>query len=445
MPRVLHLAHHFPPIGGVVGRNLDLSRYLPEFGYQPTILTAPEAAEGEWGWAPKDEQLARRVGAVEIARVAGPAPGPAQGPAAAIGRWLERPTPRARWWVEGAIEAGKRLEGRFDVILANLLPLETAFAAAALSRELGIPWVADLDDPWAIDEMRVAPTALNYRIDLHKMRSGLSTASALVMSCREAEVRLRRVLPELADRPIVAVPHGFNRDDYAGARPVRTDAAFRIVHTGSLHTQLGIEHRASRRLRGLLRGTSVDVDIHTRSHVYLLEAIDRLRAAEPELGRRVELHLVGSLSAADRAVIARHDGVHTYGHLSHPETVAMARSADLLFVPMHELPPGERAGIVPCKTYEYLAAERPILAAVPDGDARDLLAQFQRASLVRPSDVTGMVAALRDRMLAPERGVGADGLDSELLHPYERREMTRRIAAVMDRTVGVRRGHPLAV
>jgi hypothetical protein len=178
--------------------------------------------------------------------------------------------------------------------------------------------------------------------------------------------------------------------------------------------------------------------------VYLLQAIDRLTAAEPELGRRIEQHLIGQLSPADREVIEGRNCVHTYGHLSHPETVAMARSADLLFLPMHELPEGERAGIVPCKSYEYLAAERPILAAVPDGDCRDLLSRVERASLVRPSDVSGMVDALRDRILVPEHGVGADGLDSPLLQPYERREMTRRIAAVMDRVLDARSRDDLA-
>jgi glycosyltransferase involved in cell wall biosynthesis len=444
MPRVLHLAHHYPPIGGVVGRNLDLSRYLPDFGYEPTVLTSPAQGATEWGWAPQDDQLARRVGDVRVARVHGPVPPNATGLRAGIERRLEISPRRIRWWVDAAVQRGRELDGPFDVILANLLPLETSFAAATLSRQLGIPWIADLDDPWAIDEMRVAPTALNYRIDLRKMRRGLASASALIMSCPEAEVRLRRELPDLADRPIDAVAHGFNRDDYAGPRPLREDDRFRIVHTGSLHTELGLEHRASARMRRLLGGTSVDVDIHTRSHVYLLAAIDQLAAAEPELAGRIEVHLVGSLSAADRAVADRYPFVHAHGHLPHPETVAMARSADLLFLPMHELPPGRRAGIVPCKSYEYLAAERPILAAVPDGDLRDLLTGFERVSLVRPSDVAGMAAALRDRMLDPERGVGQDGPDGALLRPYERREMSRRIAAMLDRVVGLDRSASLA-
>ena len=59
--------------------------------------------------------------------------------------------------------------------------------------------------------------------------------------------------------------------------------------------------------------------------------------------------------------------------IPHAGTIELMRSADLLFLPMHDLPPGRRAGLVPQKTYEYLAARRPILAAVPDGDARDLL------------------------------------------------------------------------
>lgn len=444
MARVLHLAHHYPPIGGVVGRNLDLSRYLPEFGHEPTVLTGPEADAGAWGWAPRDEALAARVGEVEVLRVPGPVPPNATGMRAKVERVLERPTPRVRWWVDGAVRTACQLHGRFDVILANLLPLETAFAATQLSRMLGIPWVADLDDPWALDEMRVAPTVLNDRVDRARMRRGLAGAAAIVMSCPEAAARLRRELPELANRPVEAIAHGFNANDFQGARRPRDDSAFRVVHTGSLHTRLGLEHRASRAWRRRLGGTSVDVDIHTRSHVYFLQALEKVRAAGADDGRPIELHLVGHVSDTDRAVVEGVEGVHVHGQLPHPDTIGMARSADLLFLPMHDLPVGQRAGIVPCKTYEYLAAERPILAAVPDGDCRELLGRFERASLTRPGDVEAIAAGLRDRLLHPERGVGIDGVGSPALAPYERREMSRRIAAVLDVVTGVRGTQRLA-
>ena len=49
---------------------------------------------------------------------------------------------------------------------------------------------------------------------------------------------------------------------------------------------------------------------------------------------------------------------------------------------------------MPGKTYEYLASGRPILAVVPDGDARDILAEAGSALLCRPTDESEMAAIL---------------------------------------------------
>ncbi len=76
------------------------------------------------------------------------------------------------------------------------------------------------------------------------------------------------------------------------SRRSRDPDVFRIVHTGYLHTELGREHRRVRYLRNALGGILGSVDILTRSHVYLIEAIEQLLAAEPDLGP-VELHLAG--------------------------------------------------------------------------------------------------------------------------------------------------------
>jgi glycosyltransferase involved in cell wall biosynthesis len=426
--RVLFLAHHFPPIGGVVGRNVATARHLPEFGYEPTVLTGPGDASNRW--APRDERLLERVVPAGVTRVPGPVPGPRTGLAARLARWTERPAPWVSWWVQSAIEAGRRLDGSFDVILANLIPYETAEAASVLSRELGIPWVADLEDPWALDEMRVHPTFVNHAIDRRRMFRGLDSASALIMSCAEAAARVRERLPRWSDKLVTAIPHGFTGEDYAGPRPERSDDAFRIVHTGALHTELGRDHRRTHRLRKLLGGTSLDMDILTRSHVYLLEAIERVRREHPELGRRIELHLAGGLTAADREVAEPHAYVHSYGQLEHSATVELARGADLLFVPMHELPEGTAATIVPCKTYEYLASGPPILAAVSDGDARDLLRGFERASVCRPSDVTAMAEAIARWIREP--APGREHADADYLRTYERRYLTGEIAGVLD-------------
>ena len=420
VPRVLLIAHHFPPIGGSVGRNLATALRLPEHGYEPLVLTG--GADPGVHWAPRDEPRAGALGDLEIHRVPGPVPPARRGLRERLARRLERPEPIARWWTRGVLDTGRSL-GPVDVVLANLIPYETAFSAAALARELGVPWVADLEDPWALDEMRVAPTAFNHRIDRSRMRRGLRSAAALIMNCDEAAARMRAELPAAR---VSAIPHGYEPADFAELLPARDDGAFRIVHTGTLHTRHGLDHRASAAARRRLRGTSLDVDILPRSHVHLLEAVDRLRASAP--GRRIEVHLAGGLDDADRAVIGRRTYVHAHGHLTHAESIALMRTADLLFLPMHALPPGRRAGLVPCKTYEYLASGRPILAAVPDGDARDLLARFARATVVRPGDVDVIARGIAARLHQPAPAAS----DEPELARYRRGHQVGQIARVLD-------------
>ena len=65
-------------------------------------------------------------------------------------------------------------------MLASGNPYYTADAGAEVARRLGVPWVVDLEDPWAFDEMRVHPTALHHRAELRWMRRALRTVSAVI-------------------------------------------------------------------------------------------------------------------------------------------------------------------------------------------------------------------------------------------------------------------------
>jgi glycosyltransferase involved in cell wall biosynthesis len=303
-------------------------------------------------------------------------------------------------------------------------PFESAGSAAELARALGRPWVADLRDPWALDEMMVYPTRAHRRLELRRMRLALASADAIVMNTTEAAARLIDTFPEFRRKLVATIPNGFDPADFAEAPSPRCDAAFRIVHAGYLHTEMAGRPGLARRMLG---GAVPGVDVGTRSVVYLLEAVGRIRRIRPELGGRIEVHLAGVVSDEDKATLGD-PSVRLHGYLSHPETVALMRSADLLFLPMQDLPPGTRATIVPGKTYEYLATERPLLAAVPDGDVRDILAAAGNAVTCAPRDVDAMVRAV----MALLEGGTLPPRDAEVAGRYERRRLTGALSEVLD-------------
>jgi glycosyltransferase involved in cell wall biosynthesis len=415
--RVLFLAYYFPPLGGGgVQRSLKFVRYLPDHGYEPVVVTGPGRQRTE---APVDESLGLPP-ALEVRRVAGVEPHESR-----MRHWAGRlfvvPFPFSRWWPEAAVPAARGAE--VDLIFATMSPFESGAAAARLAAESGKPWVADLRDPWALDEWRTYPTALHRRLELRRMERTLRSAAAIVMNTPEAAAALRAALPGLAGVPIVSIPNGFDAEDFAGPEP-SVNGAFRIVHAGWSHVEGGRRHRRTAALYAALGGSVRGLDILPRSHVYLLEALERL--ALPG----VELHLVGQASNDTGSPI-----VHARGYMPHSDAVDLMRGADLLFLPMHDLPLGTRSRIVPGKTYEYLASGRPILAAVPDGDARDLLEEAGTAFLTRPRDVESMMAVVGDLVERKRRGDRPPVLREDAVAPYDRRRLTRRLAELFDEVV----------
>jgi len=436
VPRVLIVARHFPPMGGAgVHRTLASVRHLGEHGFEPIVVTGPARQAPRNRWEPVDEGLAQGIPAdVAVHRVATPEPDDL---ASRLDRVLGRRSSLATWWIEESVRLGCEVGRDADVIITSCAPYETAFAGARIARTLGLPWIADLEDPWALDEMRIAPSRLHRAADRRAMGRALATASAIVMAAPEAAERVRRAWPDLAARiPVTGIPIGFEATAFPSARGEHDDI-FRIVHTGSLHTDLGEHLRASSRRRAVLGGTVRGLDILTRSHVFISEAIDQVLRSDPSLAGRIELHLAGDMTDRDLAVAADRPYVRVRGLLEHAETVELMRSADLLFLPMHDLPQGTRAGLIPYKTYEYLAARRPILAAVPDGDVRDMLDPVANVTVVRPADVDAMARAVRARLSAAA-AVGGREPDVPPPAQFECRESVAQIAAVLETVRGGR-------
>jgi glycosyltransferase involved in cell wall biosynthesis len=429
--KLLFHSYHFPPIGGSgAQRPLKILRHLAGLGYDSVVVTGGGATTDRW--APEDATLLEEVPpGTEIRRVdSSTEPELSSGSRRAAERWLGVPDRWARWWADASYRLGREVGGDCELIYVWMQPYASAPAGARLSASLGVPWVADLGDPWALDENMIFATGLHRRRALAEMRELLGSASAIVLSTPEAVRRLRRDLPELAHIPVDAIANGYDADDFSGEPRRRNDSKFRIVHTGYLHTEIGEQHRRRRRLREALRASPPGLDILTRSHVFLIDAIERLISAEPALADVIEIHLAGVLNETDKRVAQRSSVATLRGYVTHAESIELMQTADLLFLPMQNLPPGIRATIVPGKTYEYLASGSPILAAVPDGDARDILDEAGHALLVRPDDVAGMAGRIREHVERWRAGSPPPRPEPSVVERYEYGRLADGLASV---------------
>lgn len=425
---ILFIAYYFPPVGGAgVQRSLKFCCYLPDFAYRPVVLTGSGATLGRW--EPIDQSLGHEIG--EDCAVLRPStPAPDARVSSRTARWLGRTSSFGRWWQREILTLGRKAAETHDLkaIFISLSPYEGLEAAVQLSRELQLPLIADLRDPWALDEVRIYPSAWHRRRELRKMERLLTACTRVIWNTPEARSAATDWIGSLDPDRQDCITNGYDAADFVDADTRHAGDEFRIVHTGYLHTAMGKAHRGRSALQRRLGGELFPVDFMTRSHCFLLDALERVQAEHPEASEKIELRLAGVLSRDDKERIEAssfRSKVVELGYLDHHATVREMLESDLLFLPMHDLPAGPRARIVPGKTYEYLATGRPILAAVPAGDAQDFVRAADAGRIVAPYDVDAMFEAILTELAASPRPRRETGWQ---IARFERRALTEALS-----------------
>lgn len=437
MKKILFVAYHFPPAGGGgVQRSLKFVKYLPESGYLPIVLTIE--APDDRRWTPKDQALMDEVpAAVKIHRVTIPDEVHVPGKLERAARELLGMRSRfGRTWMDRVIKAGTRIaeEEKPDLIFVTMSPFDGADACAEISRRTGIPWVADLRDPWALDEFQLHRTRWHRELEKLQMAKSLESAALIIMNTPESARRVKEALPRLRGSKVVSLTNGYDASDFAGVVEPIGGGTFNIVHSGYFHAESGLVERARQRQYRLLGRTVPGVERLPRSHYYLLQAFEQWLKEAPEIVDSIRVHCVGVLSKSDQALINNSPAKALFacsGYLNHAECLRYVRGADLLFLPMHKMPPGMKAGLVPGKTYEYMAAGRPVLATLPDSDALDFLEQAGTGVFTRPGDVAGLLAALKEQYSNWQSGRSAMGWNAGYVQRFERRNLTVELAGFL--------------
>jgi glycosyltransferase involved in cell wall biosynthesis len=409
--RVLLVTMYFPPAGGGgVARPLKLATHLPELGIETHVL-APDDPK----WLHRDDELDVPPQArVHRARYLGPRGRlPAEElhglegvdralrQAALFSRRLLLPDEFVSWALT-AIPAARRIvrEEAIDVLVTTSPPASVNLIGAAVKQATGVPWVADLRDSVAAN-----PDRQIERLAVRMKERGQALVARLVAGHADAIVAvsdgIAEEMRELGADRVEMIPNGCDFDDFEGLE-YRRGERFRITHTGSF-----FGHRDPKPFLSALAESEEDV---VARFVGGLRAADREWAEQLELGDRLE----------------------EIPHVPRRVALGLQRDSDALLLLLPEA--GGRGRTVPSgKIFEYLAAERPILAAVPpDGVAAELVRRADAGVVVAPDDVRALRTAIEGLRARWQAGALENGgLSSELRERLSRRTRSREFAELL--------------
>lgn len=312
----------------------------------------------------------------------------------------------SRSWVAPALrEAGRIIEAEQPAaVVVFMMPYAAGLVGLALKRRYDIPLILNLDDSPTCSDMHDYPTRLHYEITRRLEDRFCRESDAMVYVSGLNLRRVRDRQPEPQRKKFTLVRYGADPADFAGPPPAPIDDVFRIAYIGGMTgwTQFyhgaerqSLPRRLYRKWLELGRYRLTQLDQRSSSPYFIAKAVKSLASSQPQWDGRVAVCVYGNKypqMIVDRALanggIA--DVVHVYGTVPNAKAIAIARSADLLFLALPDRPDGTPGGRISAKTYEYLMTDRPVLAAVPPGENRNFLTGRPGVFLVDPSDVVAM-------------------------------------------------------
>lgn len=421
--RVALVTGHFPPSNLVGAHRARLwSRYLPEFGWEPIVVTGDPAEYEE----KPDPDLERLV-----------APGVRVIHASTLStkpiRLVGDIGVRAFW---GCYRALARLAdgGEIDFVLVTIPSNFLGPVARLVHRRYGVPFGIDYQDPWvnrwpgvdtpftrAWASYRLAGLLEPWAVRDAALITGMAPGYVQGMLERNPDVSARAVV---AYMPMGTAPEDFELVRNLHRKPFLFqpgDGRFNMIYAGAL----------------LPAGVTV--------LEAFLAGLRQLRADVPELARRLRVHFVGTGTSPDdpngHQVLPRarqagvEDMIHEHPHrIGYVDTLNHLELSDAVLV----LGSTERH-YTPSKVFQGMLSRRPVFAM--------LHAESTAVGVIRTAGI-GQALTLTEEALPSPTAVAeavrafvgngsyvSGAVDGSAFEPYSARESTRALAVALDRAL----------
>ncbi|MEO1996051.1 MAG: glycosyltransferase, partial [Planctomycetaceae bacterium] len=438
LKRVLVIAYQFPPVGGAgVQRVTKFVKYLPDFGWQPSVLTVSNPSVPVI-----DQSLVAEIPEQTVIRAARTfEPGYRAKQAVSAGaesgrrgvRLLRRmvsacvrtaantilqPDPQVLWR-PAARRAALRLLEEFphQAILATGPPFSSFLLAADLSRRCGLPLVLDYRDEWDIsnsawENKRQGP--LTLALQAWMQRRAARQAGALIATTQSSAQALDQMRRRAAGTASVsAIYNGFDPAEFS-----------EIVDHASV-------------TNGYLRLAYIGTLWNLTDVAPLVHAVQLLDQQHPDLASRLELVFAGRRTPAQQSLVDQLSDTRCrlvcQPYLDHDQALKLMRSSHLLCLLLADAKGAGR--VVPAKVFEYMACRKRILAIAPPGEVSDILTEYPAVDLHVPTDVRGIANSIVQAIELLQVGTVVDAATANL-DAFDRRRQAGQLAQVLDDLAG---------
>jgi len=435
MKKVLIVTYYFPPSGGPgVQRVLKFVKYLPESGWQPAVLTVRDG-----DYPARDESLLDEIPSHAVVyrtkifepyrlyrKLTGKPPNapvdveniPRSGKKKSASERvaeLIRSTffiPDARiGWYPYAVSEGLEIIRRegIDAIYSSSPPYTTALIAQKLHRKTGLPWIAGFRDPWtgflSTPQRWFFPAAIDRYLEATVFKS----ATMVEAAWRGILKDIIKKIPDIDCQKLIYLPNGFDSEDYPNVQP-RNDGIFTVTYTGSMYGK--------------------------RNPQTFLQGVEQAVQEGSVEREQIKLKFIGRFGGEVKEMFQQcsiRDRIEEVSYLPHSRSVEELLQADALLLVVDEA--DGSCEIVPGKVFEYLGAERPIIALAPEGAVAELIRETNAGWVVPNRDIAAIKQAFvecyqktlyHNHRFEPNR---------EAIRRYDRREITRQLAVLLDNVI----------
>ena len=421
MKKVLIVTYYWPPSGGPgVQRVLRFAKYLPQFGWQPIVLTVkngdfPAVDNSLGNEIPKEVKVYKTL-TIEPFTIYKWLTGKKKN--AKIDTYIltnkkksffERFAhfirmnifiPDARiGWMSFAVKAGMKIikEENIDVIYSCSPPHSLQLIANKLAKKSKLKWVADFRDPWMefVTYQTMNPNSYPFRRNIKLQHKVFNNTDRIITTC-DGFTRLINEKYQIPKEKIQTITNGFDAEFIDKVAPSE-NKKITLIHTGTLPKE--------------------------RIPYSLLKVL------QSESYKNIELKFIGNISDEVKKEISKFNlqNIVVYNpYIPYQEVIAEIKSSTACILPIDNVPNNDL--FIAGKLFDYLGCGIPVLGLGKKGCSVDnILRETGSGVLFDYDDVEGIKDFIEQRL--KEKILSGQNKN---VKNYERKELSRRLAEIFD-------------